>query len=74
MACFNSEILKLCIRFRHLVGLLGRVINTTQDFYLHRAALWLGHTSVSSAIRIHDPSVPAIKLHSLTGPRGHVFG
>jgi hypothetical protein len=38
LACFGSELifLKLMSLFRHLVGLLGRVIGLTQCLYLHR--------------------------------------
>jgi hypothetical protein len=46
--------------FRHMVGLLGRVMNPSQGLYLHRTAQHR-KTRVNkhalSGIRTHDPSV-----------------
>jgi hypothetical protein len=53
--------------FRHLVGLLGRVISPSQGFYLHRTAQHRKtRTNIHafSGIRTHDPSVRAMKAHA----------
>jgi hypothetical protein len=52
--------------FRHLVGLLGRVISPSQGLYLYRTAQY-GKTRTNilalSGIRTHDSSVRAMKAY-----------
>jgi hypothetical protein len=53
--------------FRHLVGLLGRVINQSQGLYLHRTTQHRKtrtNIHAPSGIRTHDSCVPAIKAHA----------
>jgi hypothetical protein len=54
-------------QFRHMVGLLGRVISPSQGFYLHRTTQ---HRKMQtniyalSEIRTHDPSNQPAKTHA----------
>jgi hypothetical protein len=53
--------------FRHMVGLLGRVISLSQGLYLHRTTQH-GKTRTNihalSGIRTHDPSNKPAKTHA----------
>jgi hypothetical protein len=54
--------------FRHMVGLLGRVISPSQGLYLHRITQHrrLGtYIHALSGIRTHDPSNQPAKTHAL---------
>jgi hypothetical protein len=53
--------------FRHMVGLLGRVISPSQGLYLHRTTQHRKtHTNIHalSGIQIHDPSNQPAKTHA----------
>jgi hypothetical protein len=53
--------------FRHLVGLLGRVISRSQGLYLHRTTQHRRtRTNIHalSGIRTHDPSNQPVKTHA----------
>jgi hypothetical protein len=53
--------------FRHMVGLLGRVISPSQDLYLHRTTQHRKtRTNIHafSGIRTHDPSNQPAKTHA----------
>jgi hypothetical protein len=57
-----------------MVGLLGRVIGSTQGPYLHRTTQHRKtrtHIHVSSGIRTHDPSVRAAEDSTCLRPLGH---
>jgi hypothetical protein len=53
--------------FRHLVGLLARVISPSQGLYLHRTAQHRKtrtNTHTLSGIRTNNPSDQTIKVHA----------
>jgi hypothetical protein len=53
--------------FRHMVGLLGRVISSSQGLYLHRTTQRRNrrtNTHALSGIRTHDPSNQPAKTHA----------
>jgi hypothetical protein len=53
--------------FRHMVGLLGRVISPSQGLYLHRTTQHRKtRTNIHalSGIRTHDPSNQPVKTHA----------
>jgi hypothetical protein len=53
--------------FRHMVGLLGRVISPSQGLYLHRTAQHRKtrtNIHVLSGIRTHDPSIQPAKTQA----------
>jgi hypothetical protein len=66
--------------FRHMVGLLGRVISPSQGLYLHRTTQnRKTRTDIHalSGIRNHDPSIWVIKAHAadcVVTVTGNVFG
>jgi hypothetical protein len=53
--------------FRHMLGLLGRVISPSQGLYLHRTTqhrkTWT-NINAFSGIRTHDPSNQPAKTHA----------
>jgi hypothetical protein len=59
---------RFILLFRHMVGLLGRVISPSQGLYLHRTT-HQGKTMTNihalSEIRTHDPSNQPAKTHAL---------
>jgi hypothetical protein len=53
--------------FRHMVGLLGRVISPSQDLYLHRTTKHRKtRTNIHAlrGVRTHDPSNEPAKTHA----------
>jgi hypothetical protein len=53
--------------FRHMIGLLGRVISPSQGLYLHRTTQHRKtRTNIHalSGIRTHDPSNQQVKTHA----------
>jgi hypothetical protein len=52
--------------FRHMLGLLGRVISSSQGLYLHRTKHRKTRTNIHalSGIRTHDPSNQPAKTHA----------
>jgi hypothetical protein len=59
---------ELMNQFRHLVGLLGRVIGPSQGLYLHSTAQHRKtgtNTHALSEFRTHDPSIQAAKTNAL---------
>jgi hypothetical protein len=65
MGCFTYR--RFLELFRHMVGLLGRVISQSQGLYLHRTTQHRKtRTNIHawSGIRTHDPSNQPAKTHA----------
>jgi hypothetical protein len=69
VACSNSELLlKLRVTFRHLAGLLERVISPSQGLCLHSTAQhrkMRTNIHAFNGIRTHDSSIQTAETHAL---------
>jgi len=76
LACSNSELTSVTLDpFRHLWGLLWRVIGSLPGIYLHRRTQHRETSTylhASSGIRTYDTSVQTVPKHKHLRPRGHL--